>query len=196
MGLQRLPGSFRTAPGTGTNVLDQVLFSGGPAYEAARSPGATLIDNANALAIGKQWKLLSVSVQAYLTFQVVQSCYGLLGKIIAGVDTSGQLSITNNGTSPYTPTFLPLPSDATLTQTLWTPDSDPIPPAPGITPGLAVYSIVTLPVPITVFAGLQILVGLWMLPSLIGTPVAGVLGAVNNLLVQNGTYLLNFDDGS
>lgn len=194
MGLQTLPGTFRGnnfnfgGQLTTLNLADVVIPGGASAFSTFRSEGVTLIDVASSQAVGRNWELLSVAIQAYLLWQPNAPTYGKIGKVLTAVDPNGQLNPTIPGGGP----LLPRPQDATLTQTLWDPSIDDLPPLN--LPALSVHNVIQLPVPRKLW-DTPLAIGIWIEPCLIGCGVTGIL-ALELLSVVNATYMLNFDDGA
>lgn len=197
--VQPASGAFRSAVDAdgpnNINLLDGVGFSN-TAYASAYTPGATLIDAVELNpTLMQSWAILSVGFQAYLGLvaDYVQGggnipLFGRLGRLIGGMALNGTPTFASIGYPPTGPVFpvpyqssiLPLPADPSLYATLWDPGSNPLPPQapnifdnPQLAPGsmLSVSGSVSLPVPRPVLTNQQVAVGLWLTPSLLGSPV-------------------------
>lgn len=201
--IQQSRGLFR-ADSTGANLKD--LASIGSAYGTIRTPGSTLMDTVNLSPKQNQkWSLQSIGITLYLMTATAFPAYGLPGKIIGGlvpVDQGQQTAGAAAGV-PYTAKLLPLPSDPSLTVPLWDPEVDQaLPQYPAsftfassaalLNNFLAVSGILQLPQSLPLQPGESITIGLWMLPSTIGSSVVG-----GTYLPQAGlgTYALTYDNG-
>lgn len=207
MTIQRTPGAFRAEPasagqGQTINLYDPSTNSA--AFESAWTEGATLIDAVQVSPKQNQsWTLLSISFQTYLGIvSLAGQTFGKFGKMLAGIMPPAQQANPTNGGSgvPYVTPFIPLPNDTSLFQTVWDPAIDPDPPSfitfgPGtpITSLLPISSTIALPQPIALVPGDSLAIGLWLMPSLLGTD--GTIDGLIGLFAQYSSYTITYDDG-
>lgn len=214
--IRRTSGAFR---GLGTNVSTKVNFLdlayNGPVVRSYSqyTAGTTILDRLSPVfpPTVEKCDLLSFSVNAKLNLfvseisqQAVDSPYGRFGKIIAGLTqvgapTSG-IYLGNN--VPWTQKLQQLPDDLTLVNELWNPANDPLPPqivgfsGPDYAQGLQLSLTHTLPNPIPLFQGTEILIGIWVLPSL--QRCAQLAGDIplTYIFGWSATYSLIYDDNA
>lgn len=217
MALRQIGNPFRTAYNQ-FNLIDP--FEGGTALKSTYSSGATTIDAVPLGAgISSKWKLLSMSVQAYMALidagsqSTTTGAFGKFGRASASLILQPNFDQTNS--PPYggmISPMLPLPQDSTLTATLWDPATNPLPPrtpSPPLIPPditsrppsalLPVNTSIQLPVPIPIDLVERLLVGLWLTPSLIGfykPAVNAGLFCQFGLAILYASYVLNFDDAA
>lgn len=198
MSLRRAAGVFRQAGNLiGANIEDTFATNGTP-YNAVYTQGSQQVDNVQLTpSLTQNWKLLGLSVTAYIGLFYGAAggipLYGRLGKLHAALLPQGTPQ-TPGGPVPYAA----LPPDNLIL--LWDGSNDTAPrqvssgssPIPQSTLQ-AVSGDIQLPVPIPINAGQQVAVGLYLEPSLIGTPSATV--AIVGLGVFESTYVVNYDDG-
>jgi hypothetical protein len=217
MALRQVNKSFRQIFGD-WNAWD--AFSSNP-HVSAYSAGATLIDVVDLGAtVSSSWKLISVSIQAYLAIIHSESgsnfspVYGRFGKIKTALITKPDTFSTSGQYGTFVTPMLPLPQDSTLTVDLWDPAIDPLPPRitsvaspppstpqPSHTPGtlLAVQTSIQLPIAIDIVAAEQVCVGIWILPSLLAFTSASFSPSflvLFGMSILQASYVLNIDDGS
>lgn len=206
---RQIPGKFRISSSVNGNVnLSDGPSSGGTAYASSFTPGATLVDSVTALSslgpsISQKWKLLTVTVSGYLLFLSQIPTYGKFGKVMAALVLDQKLSPTQGPFNPYVSPILPLP-DTSLAGTLWDPATDPLPPVVGTSltflsrfspsNSLAVFATIPIPISLDLIPGENLAIGLWMFPSLVGSPSASLL-TFGQLVLQDCQYTLNYDDG-
>lgn len=203
-----LPGEFRVAQPAvgippGINLTDNVNTNG-TQFGSVWSPGGTIIDRINNLKPqrNQDWSVISVTLQAQLTFVTPGRIYGKIGKLLAALVTDPTVTQATagpgSGGQPWANPMLPLPQDMTLSVDLWNPVSDPLPPADIITGSatqanaLNVTATIAPPVPIDLVSGIDIGVGIWMLPALYGWSTASSVGM--GLVVYNARWQVNYDD--
>lgn len=202
MSLKQAPGSFRSVQGT--NLLDTTSVTVLD-YQSLLTPGATLIDYVGITpTLVQRFKLLSVGVTAYLGYYAQPAFpnppYGKLGKVIMGLALLGGVQTGGVGGLPWVTGMLPLPSDPSLTATVWDPASDAMPPMSPTLPSnpaasmLAVAGSVSPPAPVALTEGQGLAVGLWLAPSLLGW-ITPLVADTQGLFVCNATYAINYDDG-
>lgn len=207
MATRQLPGTFRTLTGvphtidTNINCVDASPASS--LYQSIRSPGATLIDVATpGSQINQVWTLQSVGVRADIALQGGVRLYGKLGRILTGIVLPPNAQATPGSSigaavQPWVSPLLALP-DPTLTAPLWDPVNDVLPPLSAnqlpinAAPSnfLQVSTAIQLPQPVDMRPGDPIGLGIWILPSLIGSPTSGFL----NVLVYHATYVLVYEE--
>jgi len=160
----------------------------------------------------QEWQLVSVSVEANLVWvwdnSNVLTSYGKLGAILCGLSMDEVLS-TQSG-NQYQVFLTPIPMDTTLLTTLWDPGQHPMPPtvisqAGGAVPAqsptnsLTVSATVMPTTPLKLLPGVNPVVGIWMLPSLLGLlTLSGTGGVPNGIGLDIGgaaRFTINYDDG-
>lgn len=203
MTLVRSEGAFGYASGTLLNVEDHLPISSPNA--SAHSPGATALVAAQfAPTLAQNWSIVSVSFQAYVGIGLNgRQMYGRLGKVIGGLVLD--VAQPTVGAQPYSPVLLPLPSDSSMSTTLYDGENDPMPPSidnanqaqPSLNMLRPCPGSVSLPVPKAILGGsaTNITLGLWITPSLIGCPLIPGPGADFRLLVYLTTYSIAYDNG-
>jgi hypothetical protein len=198
------PASYQ---GTGDIAVSDSMAFNGNSYQSFWSPGNTIIVTPEITPkINQKWELLSIGFVGYLTVRTNTSCFGKLGAILGGLP-----SPSNNGapTPKISGTFtdgpsvsangvmLPLPNP-NLSVPLWTPDSDPLPPtynpAGGAPPTLPVSATLQLPNPIDLYDGYPLSVGVWIKPSLLGTPSTNG-AAYFEIDITALSFTLTYEDG-
>lgn len=155
-------------------------YSGGAGVNSLWTPGGTTIDSVELtpLPIEAKWTLIGFSIQGGLSFGITPGgSFAKLGKVIAGLVIPSIPGIINPGSAVSNPNgILNFPQDTTLTVPIWDPAIDPLPPSGVIgspiggllTEPLNVSAELLLSNPIEILASMDIGIGVWMLPSLIG----------------------------
>jgi len=203
-------------PDQGYSMFDFWAFSsGGPVNTVTYTAGRTATRPAvlGGPTVEQHWLLISVAVQAYLRWVTDVSnnvaVYGKLGAIVTGLSMDQPALATQAG-DQYLTTIQELPTDTSLLTTLWDPGQHSMPPSiasqpgpsvawPGPPSALAVSAEISPPNPIDLFPGVQPVVGIWMLPSLLG--VLSILGGARGIHKRIGLdivgakFTLNYDDG-
>lgn len=211
--IQRAASSFRTFPSTVFNLgainvqdLGGTNVGGGASW----TQGNFLIDQVKLQPPnGATWEVNAFSVSANLWISTSTPLvanqigpFGRLSKLWASLltDASGQMPTLAN--EDFSPTPGVLPSDTSTSFVLWDPDSDPLPPqvpvgtapiAPNGYEAFVVSGSLTLPEPIEVRLGSQLMVALWLLPSIIGFLNMTGTGQLA-VSVQNAAYTVLMDD--
>lgn len=181
--------------------------------QTVRSPGATTIIPAvmGGPDISQNWTIISVSIQAYAVLcggftTAPLNCCGKFGKAVAALIPQGTSSTAISNSEPWTYPMLPLPSDSTLTEDLWNPANDDLPPLSWfdtlqtesnqipLDTTLPVSAVISPPVPIRIEYGVQPALGIWLTPSLF-TNLAASESLPFGLTFINGSYTVNYDDG-
>jgi len=159
------------------------------------------------------WQLISVSVEANLVWvwdntNVGLTSYGKLGAILCGLSLD-EVIATQSG-NQYQSYVLPVPMDTTLVTTLWDPQQHPFPPTvlsqagggvPAQSPqnSLALAASIMPTAPMKLLPGVSPVVGIWMLPSLLGLlTLSGSGGVPNGIGLDIGgaaRFTINYDDG-
>lgn len=168
-------------------------------FASSYSSGAMLLINHPEQPSGSQkWKLIAVSFHSFLALHATNPLYGKFGQLFGAaiIDPVGAIS------PAAAASFGPMPSsDRSLAETIWDPATNPLPPlftgASGspveFTGLLHCDAIVTPPQIREVLPGGQIAIGLWLTPSLLGSPNANTIGG---LYVFDAKYSLVIDDGT
>lgn len=205
--LRRLPNAFRTGPSTanvgpGVNILDFPSLSA--QYESAHTLGATLVDYVSPTPAEQNlplWSLLGVSFKASLYWISSGTFFGRLGGIFGGLLLpQDSFSSTGTGIYPYSVGVMSLP-DPTFRTNLWTPDTDDAPPTYLFSAGvpttntpqsgyLQISGSLLLPQPVKITTGENIAIGLWMLPSLIGS--SGPSNFSFGMVIAYASYVLTY----
>lgn len=189
MAQQLITGAFRNDGGT----PPAILVDGPPASGEGWTTGATIIELVTpSIMIGRAWKLIGWTISFVGVTQAGggKPMWAKFGKIIGAIIQQGATRTILPANVPYTQPMLDLPSDSGSLVTIWDGNSDPpFPQQAGSQPAAAVTGSAQLPVPLTVTAGTQLGIGLWLTPSLIPT------GGLPLLKLINGKYTVIFDDG-
>jgi len=131
--------------------------------------------------------------------------YGKFGAILCGLNMDETIPVQND--DQYLVSAYQIPADTTLVATMWEPGSGDMPPmvisqagpsVPAATPSsaLAVETSIMPTNPIDLLPGVNPVVGIWMLPSLLGATASG--GASPNgmgLDLGMARFTINYDDG-
>ena len=182
------------APG----ALDTPVRTFGAAAAQQLSPLAAVVPTTTPKAT-----LLSWSVSAYLGFTTTPNAdavFGKLGKIVAGLSPTAVGLVRGANNQPWSVALPAAPADATLTETLWDPASDQLPPSlNNTTPQppnglLPVIASQNLPNPWPLDPGALPWIAIWLWPSLLGISAGGNLDFVGLSLLY-GSYTVNYDDG-
>lgn len=160
-------------------------------------------------AIEQHWQLINVSIQGYLrwvsdtTTNQNDVCFGKLGRIFTALSMDQVMS--TQADDQYLTAVAELPTDTSLMIDLWNPDNDPMPPTAfsssggisGFTPptALAMSATISPPNPLDLFSGVNPVVGIWMLPSLLGLYPADPSPNGIGLDVIAAKFTINYDDG-
>jgi len=158
--------------------------------------------------IEQHWQLISVSVQMYLRWihdssVAPYAMFGKLGRILTGLSVDQVMS--TQADDQYLTTVAELPTDTSLVTDLWNPVNDPMPPI-GYSGGggvslqtpynaLAMTAQISPPNPIDLFEGVNPVVGIWMMPSLLGVNPAAPLANGVGLDVAAAKFTINYEDG-
>ena len=148
--------------------------------------------------------LLSWSVSAYLGYTTTAAgdvSFGRFGKIVAGLSPTavGQVRGANN--QPWSVALPAAPQDATLTETLWDPAANPMPPwllstAPPAPQGLLPVTVSqNLANPWPLDPGSLPTIAVWMWPSLLGMSAGTPNQDFFGLSLLYGSWTVNYDDG-
>lgn len=204
-----IPQPVATPPNA--NIWDAAYVASTPANTANRTMGATQIEQpAGPINGGWDYDLLGFSIQGlislYLTgpgVAVTQIC-GKLGKILCGITptstpTFTQVPSSSGGsrTAPFTTPVLPLPTDGSKITTLFDPANDELPlqiPYSTAGIGLPIQTSLILPQPLRIIGGVAPCVGVWMLPSVLGSISAVSQAAPLGLLLQSLSFELIYDN--
>lgn len=191
------------AGGFGADLFGENAIDSSPsfsAYLAAWTQGCTAVQIVSPSPSGSEkWSVLSVTIAANLQFVYVNNSplYGKLGKVIAGLILNPSLS---QGGAIQTVPMIPLPTDQALLGVMWDGNIDPMPPgrlaATNGGPALPISATVNPPLAIELpSSGEEIGVGIWITPSLYGTPAIFSSPAQAGLRVLNAQYVVDYDDG-
>jgi len=152
------------------------------------SPGQTLIDDVlNQAPLGAVWSVINwaISCQAFIRTDVYPGpAFGKLGRIVGGLV---HMTPTVGPVSP----MIPFPSNATGLATIWDGATDPVLGLCKIvgntlqTAPTPLVGQLNLPVPIQVYPGDELQMGLWITPSLAQNA---------QIVIINATYTVTFDD--
>ena len=206
MAYNTVPGAFRQAQGV--NCMD--AYNGaGTLGDAQLTAGATLLDRISLPAsfapeYASRWQLQNISFTSYLTI-LHQGVVGKLGKVMAGAYIDPNIQPSQTGSSagiPYSPIMKELPQDPNLLVSLWDPAQEPLPPANtlvgtkvlGPSQLLPVTATLQLPTPLRPTPIVDVIVGIWITPSLITVVSPGISTGLN-FYVCNSIYNLGYDDG-
>jgi hypothetical protein len=183
VGQQAIFSAFRSGP------VDPLL---GMVWNAADSqtngvwtPGATLIDNVPIQQpLMAAWAIVAYTVRASILYDANGApFYGKLGSVVAGLVHAAPT--IGSPTQPWVNPAQPVPPSPAGFATLWSNDMPAPPNYPG--PTIPVTVDATLPVPLKVWPGDSVQIGIWIQPSL----------AVNVcLIVVNASYRIVYDDGA
>lgn len=206
MSYNTVPGVFRH-DANGINLADS--YTGpGTLLDAQRTSGATILDRASLPATfgpeyGTRWQVQNVSITAYISIVSGGMC-GKLGKFIGGViiDPNIQPPTTKGpGANAFTTPMRELPQDPSLTVSLWDAAQEPMPPAvspsgnpPAASQLLPVTATVQLPTPIRPLPIVDIIVGIWLEPSLVTVAHPGSAAGIS-LYCYNAIFNVGYDDG-
>lgn len=202
--IRRAIGSFRAGSG-GVDAPVYTMFDNQTLSTSSWclwTEGATQIDQITDISPTprQQWKILAFSITAMLQIYGNSSAWGKLGKIIAGIPTPAEQTPFIPLLGYFSTSLLPLPSDMSQVVDLWNPANDSLPPS-AVTPqipgeaGLPISATLILPQPILVTSSDSILIGIWMLPSLLSASSAGVPNRWLQIL-SNIRYCVTYDDGT
>lgn len=206
MSYNTVPGSFRH-DGNGINLADS--YTGpGTLLDVQRTTGATILDRVSLATqfgpqYGTRWQVQNVSITAYLSIVSAGMC-GKLGKFIGGViiDPNIQPMTTKGpGANAFSTPMRELPQDPSLTVSLWDPAQEPMPPAtspsgspPQASQLLPVTATVQLPTPIRPLPIVDIIVGIWLTPSLVTVVRPGSAQGLS-IYAYNSIFNVGYDDG-
>ncbi len=197
---QQVNGVF---PNKAQLLADPVLIQA--ANEPSRTNGSTEIAIASpSPQINSKWTLVSVSILGYLFVNLAFSSR-LFGKF--GVIRGG-FSLDQTFIQEYllgsNPSLQSLPYDLSLTGVMWDPASDQLPPitdgnniGSGNTSellGMPISCTISPQVPLDIIAGKETFIGIWMDPSLLGSP-DGPNADGSGLMIIGPTYSMIYDDG-
>jgi hypothetical protein len=218
--IQQYSGQFRAGgqqPIGGGPALNAIDYTNTiPGTVPQRTLGSGLLD-ATVLQppLISNWAIQSVSVSAAMFLYKNPAAavpYGRLGRVLAGIQIYGSPSQDEDNPTfnlaspiPGASPMPPLPQDSSLLTPLWNPDVDPLPPltafvfqdistpqnppAPALLPVLAT---INLNQPLFLSSIGQLLVGLWLTPSLLSCGTNGY--PCVQLGVANALYTINCDD--
>jgi hypothetical protein len=190
---QIITSAFRIQHQSGTNipwnVFDQANASSG------WTAGATLIESvARQAPLGQVYSVVGWSICCTPIFAAPDpdsSPFGKLGKIVGGL-----VHMSPTPTDPaklggaWVAPMIPLPDNTSGLATVWDGSSDPMIPASGPTIQATEFVPLTVayspPVPIELYPGDDIQIGLWITPSLSQNSI---------IAVTNASYSVVFDDG-
>jgi len=202
--------AFPLSPNVTNGISLGDFYVGTVAYQSAWTAGNTTIGYPPVSSqINQKWTLQAIGIGGLLARINTQGAiFGKLGKIVGGL----LLPTTPINTLAYAlDTLLPLPNPA-LTFDVWNPAIDALPPEydvqsgsllvpptpPAVNQALAIDGQLQLPTPLELDPGQSPAIGLWMLPSLVGSSflVGGVPGWNYKMAIYNATYSLTYDDGA
>ena len=196
--IHRVQNAFRSvvlAPGINVTITDQAIPAAA-AQTPVRTLGATLIDSVPLDdPVGQTANVLGFSVNGLLVTQETGNSpyYGQWGTVLAAIGTNFQ--VTQAGNLPFSQTVLPVPIDLSLSDDLWNPANNDMPPDISSSGPLSVRLDKELPFPLLFQAGMQLQIGLWMLPSLsISNANAPGATPTKYLVLLNANYTLIYDD--
>lgn len=199
--IRRKPYAFRTTNAAGSNILDFIAPAAG-----GWSLGATLLDPIQLdIPAQKSFSILGFSVMGQLSLlRSGNPSYGKLGKLLTAVVTDSSAHDTGNSAlsnSNVAVPVLPLPRDASVITSLWDPAVDPLPPliaasVPAIPASVPVSATLNLPQPLELEVGNQLLIGLWLMPSLGPNQAGGPsIGQPNTTIVlSQAVATIIYDD--
>lgn len=214
--IQRSPNTFRVDTNSNDiNVQDILSVFPGQAFISVRGGGATIVDLLNLSPTPQQkWTLQSIAIQAYMLIETEQGAtgtgpiYGKLGKIVGGLLLPPTDNVSPSGNSSF-PTDRPmrrLPADPSLIVDLWNPAVDPLPPIAAALSSpvtsqsapsrmLPISGIIQLPQPLPLEPGVEIGVGIWIEPSLVGFANSYNTEVDFLIEVRRATYAIAYDNG-
>jgi len=216
MGTQFIEGSFRRQiiPGESGDQIPLNVADGTPVPATGWTVGGTIIDNLDiqAAPLGQVWSFLGWSITFSPFIQVPAggtAAITQLGNIVGGLTflnaTPTIFGDVVDGVpyqQPYTVPMIPLPTNTFGLDTLYDGRTDTVPPAgttpvlppevsqpplysdaPGLVPIIHTYA---LPVPVQIYPGQSVKMGLWITPSEVTDAILSVTGA---------NYVIVIDDG-
>lgn len=190
-----------------TNLYDAVdIPQAGPFPYVTHTLGSTLLTSVQFPTPSQAWKLISVGVRASLQngFNLfAMRPFGKLGAIKMGIVLNDDVSPTSIsvlsgiGNVPFGVPILPLPTDPSLTELLWTPESNPLPPGAGQPSTLDVNATIFPPVPLDLSPGVPLSVGIWVSPSIVGVNAEPFGGhqPIATIIVHSAAYTITYEDG-
>lgn len=211
MAIQRSANAFRVDTSSNDiNVEDDINVFAGQQYISVRGTGATIVDLLSLAPEPQQkWTLQSIAIQAYMLIELsssagVSSLYGKLSKIVGGLLLPPYAYASGNSSFPADRPMRPLPPDPSLTVTLWDPAIDQLSPMVPIntvtsqsapSKMLPISGVIQLPQPLPLEPGVEIGVGIWILPALIGFANLNNGQVTFSIEVRRATYAIAYDNG-
>lgn len=199
--IQNITGQFQegTASGQVGCILQDWLPAGISVGWTAGAATSAQIAQAIAIPPLSRATVLAWSIGAYLGYTGTGLGFGKFGRMVAGLSQAPVPIIRGGAGQPWSVALPGVPDDSSLTETIWDPAADIMPPtisatspppSSGLLP-LQASQVLATPMPLD--PGALPYVAVWMWPSLLGTSGGGASDI--GLAALYGKWSITYDDG-